>query len=128
MWKPLRKRRSNSPPISVILGTCLFSLNRGVYKISPAERLAPFYRGPTRRIAAFSMPRSSGYLVFLVETLVELAEGCEIGWEEWKKYVVIPPIHQPDLVNICVSGYRLFCVTSPEYGPDADMEVYDFSG
>jgi len=39
---------------------------RGVYKLSPAEGLDPFYPGPTRRIAAFSMPRSFGYLVFLV--------------------------------------------------------------
>jgi len=80
----------------VILGTRLFSLN-GV--------LAPFYQDPTQGIAALSIPRYFGYLVFPVETLVGLAEGCDgckIGWDEWEKYAVIPFTHQPDLVDICV--------------------------
>jgi len=70
------------------------------------------------------------YLVFPVEALVGLAEGREgheIGWDEWKKHVVIPSIHKPNHRKIWVSGCRLFCVTCPRYGPNAIMEVYDFS-
>jgi hypothetical protein len=103
-------------------------LERGAHKPSPSERLAPFHQDPTQRIAALTyFPR---YLVFSVEALVRLSEGregCEIGWDEWKEHVVIPSIRQSDLVGAWVSGCRLFCITSPGHGPDARMEVYDFS-
>ena len=105
-------------------------LERGVHKPPPAEHLAPFYQDPAQRIAALSMPRSLGYLVFPVEALVRLAEGHEgreIGWDEWKKHVIIPSIHRPDTADVWVSGCRLFCITSAEFGSEATMQVYDFS-
>jgi len=112
------------------LGYPSLVLECGVREPSPAEHLAPFYQDPAQRIAGLTMSRSLCYLIFPVEALVGLAEGregCEIGWDEWKKHVVIPYIDQPDLLGICVSGCRLFCITSPGYGPDANMKVYDFS-
>ena len=105
-------------------------LEWGAHKPSPAEHLAPFYQDPAQRIAALSMPRSLGYLVFSVETLVRLAEGregCEIGWDEWKKHVVIPSIHRPDIADVWVSGCRLFCIDSVEDDSEPTMGVYDFS-
>jgi hypothetical protein len=104
-------------------------LERGVHKPSPAECPAPFHQDPTQRIAALSV-FSFGYLVFSVEALVRLSEGREgreVGWDEWKKHVVIPSIRQSDLVNAWVSGCRLFCITSAGRSPDARMEEYDFS-
>jgi len=103
---------------------------RGVHKPSPAEHLAPFYRDTAQRIATLTISDLPRYLVFPVEALVRLAEGregCEIGWGEWKKHVVIPSIHKPDHHTIWVSGCRLFYVTCPGYGLDAIMKVYDFS-
>ena len=105
-------------------------LERGVHKPPPAEHLAPFYQYPAQRIAALSMPRSLGYLVFPVEALMRLAEGregCEIGWDEWKKHVANPSIHQPNIADVWVSGCRLFCINSAENGSEPTMEVYDFS-
>jgi len=105
-------------------------LECGAHKPPPAEHLAPFYQNSVQRTAALAIPDRLCYLVFLVETLVELAEGhggCEIGWDEWKEHVVIPSIHQPDLVNIWVSGCRLFCVTPQGHSPVVNMEIYDFS-
>ena len=105
-------------------------LERGVHKPSHAERLAPFHHDPTQRIAALFMPYTYDCLVFPVEALVRLAEdreGCEIGWDEWKKHVVIPSVNQINLVEVWVSGCRLFCITSAGHGAEAQMEVYDFS-
>ena len=105
-------------------------LERGVHKPSPAEHLAPFYQDPAQRIAALTMPRSLGYLVFPVEALVGLAEGrdgCEIGWDEWKKHVAIPSIHQPDMDSVWISGCRLFSIASFYNGWEAALVMYDFS-
>ena len=78
----------------------------------------------------FSVPCPFGCLVFQVEALVRLAEGhegCKIRWDEWKKHVVIPSIRQSDLVDVWVSGCRIFCLDQAEDGPNAELEVYDFS-
>ena len=105
-------------------------LERGAHKPSPVGYLAPFHQDPAQRIVTLAMPYSFGYLIFPAEALLKLAEGregCEIEWDEWKKHVAIPSIHQPDFVNVWVSGCRLFSIASPGYGLDAHMEVYDFS-
>ena len=118
------------PPHSISHGWPSLLLERGVHKPPPAEHLAPFYRDPAQRIAALAIPDLLCYLVFPVEALVKLAEGCEgceIEWDEWKEHVVIPSIHVPDLVDIWVSGCRLFCITSSGYGRSVNVEVYDFS-
>jgi hypothetical protein len=105
-------------------------LERGAHKPSPSERPAPFHQDPTQRIAALSISGPPGYLIFSVEALVRLSEGregCEIGWDEWKEHTAIPSIRLSGLVGVWVSGCRLFCTTSPGYGPDTRMEMYDFS-
>jgi len=107
-------------------------LDRGTHKPTSAECLAPFHQDHTQRIAALFIPYSIGYLVFSVEALLRLAgvhEGCEIGWDEWKKHVVIPSVSEEGLLDACISGCRLFCITNRgglDY-PDTGMEVYDFS-
>jgi hypothetical protein len=103
-------------------------LERGAYKPPSSERLAPFHQDPTQRIAALTY--FSGHLVFSVETLVRLSEGregCEIGWDEWKKHVVIPSIRQSDFPSTWVSGCRFFRITSAGHPSVSRMEVYDFS-
>ena len=105
-------------------------LECGAHKPPPVEHLVPFYQNSPQRIAVLAIPGRLCYLVVLVEALMKLAEGregCEIGWDEWKEHLVIPSIHQPDLVNIRVSGCRLFCVTSQGHSPVVSVEVYDFS-
>ena len=100
-------------------------LERGTHQPSSAECLAPFHQDRTQRIAALPMPHSRSYIVFPVEALLRLAdgrEGCEIGWDEWKEYMAIPSILKTNLVEVCVSGCRLFCITGGRR-----MEVYDFS-
>ena len=101
---------------------------RGMHEPSSAESLAPFHQDRTQRIA-MAFTSSFGFLVFPVEALLELAgghKGCEIEWDEWKIHTLIPSIPAPDLVDFCVSGCRLFSVTSA-YGPDVEVKVYDFS-
>jgi hypothetical protein len=103
-------------------------LERGVHKPSLSKHLAPFHQDLTQRIAALTF--SSDRLVFSVEALVQLSEGhegCEIGWDEWKKHVVIPYIFEPDGFCTWVSECRFFHITSAGHGPGARMEMYDFS-
>lgn len=104
-------------------------LERGVHKPSSAESLAPFHQDQTQRIAMLSIPHPSGHLVFPVEALLTVAKscaGCDIGWDEWNIHVVIASISEQDLVELCVSGCRLFFISSA-HGPDAEVEMYDFS-
>jgi hypothetical protein len=118
------------PPYFYDFGYPSLLLERGAHKPSPGERLAPVHQDPTQRIVALSVPYSLDYLIFSVEALVQLSEGregCEIGWDEWKEHAAMPSIRQSDLVGVWVSGCRFFCITSPGYGPDAKIEVYDFS-
>jgi hypothetical protein len=105
-------------------------LERGAHKPSPGERLAPFHQDPTQRIAVLCVSRSPGSLIFSVETLVQLSEGhegCEIGWDEWKKHVVAPSIRISGLTGAWVSGCRLFFINSVGDDPNARMVMYDFS-
>jgi len=107
-------------------------LEQGSHEPSPAEYLAPFHRDPTQRIAAVKVSPFD-YLVFRLEELLKLVEGHEghdIPWDEWNDHVFPPSFSQRTLTppRVWISGSRLFSVTSTmEYGPDAQMEVYDFS-
>ena len=104
-------------------------LERGMHKPSSAECLAPFYQDHTQRVAAVSMAHPSGSFFFRVGALLRLAEGCEgceIGWDEWKKHVIVPSFPKPYPDHVWVSGCRLFCVNFAENG-EMEVEVYDFS-
>ena len=104
-------------------------LERGIHEPSSAECLAPFHQDRTQRIAVLSMPYPSGHIVFPVEALLKLAkgrEGCEIGWDEWKRHALIPSIPTDELALSCVSGCRLFSINSENHS-DIEIEVYDFS-
>ncbi|KAF9643426.1 hypothetical protein BDM02DRAFT_1471703 [Thelephora ganbajun] len=111
---------------------CLL-FERGAHKPSPAEDLAPFHHDHTQRIVALVMQQPFGYLLFRVGALLKLIEGREGGeieWDEWKTHVVIPSINlgdQSGLIDIWVSGCRLFTITSANHSPDVQMGVYDFS-
>ena len=103
-------------------------LERGMHKPSSAECLAPFHHDHTQRIAAVSAPKPYGYLVFPVEALLRLVkdrEGCKIGWDEWKVYVMVATCAPGS--GFVVSGCRLFCMTSSTPTLDAEVEMYDFS-
>jgi hypothetical protein len=113
----------------ICTGRLSLLLERGVHKPSPTESLAPFHQDPAQRIIALAVPYTFYYLVFQVGALLELLElreGSEIGWDEWKSRVVTPSTDQ-EFVRIWVSGCRLFCVGSIGEGQNAQMEVYDFS-
>ena len=104
-------------------------LEPGVHEPSPAECLAPFHQDRTQRIVVLSTPHPAGPLVFPVEALLKLAdgrEGSEIGWDEWKIHALIPSIPKRDLDDFCVSGCRLFTITTGR-GPNVGVGVYDFS-
>ena len=106
-----------------------FLLERGMHKPSLAEALAPFHQDPAQRIVALAVPCSGYHLVFQVGVLLEFLqsrEGSEIGWDEWKSRVAIPPIARKP-ISIWVSGCRLFCVSPTGGDQGAQMEVYDFS-
>ena len=119
-------------PLSFRRHECLsLLLERGAHEPSSAEHLAPFHQDRTRRIAVLFMLRHPNHIVFSVEALLRLAEGhegCKIGWNEWKMHVVIPSTPRPDLVQLCVSGCRLFSLVSTSSADEVDeVEVYDFS-
>ena len=101
-------------------------LERGTHQQPSAECLAPFHQDRTQQIAMVFM-RSFGFLVFPVGALLRLAddrEGSKIGWDEWKIHTATPSTLELYLFEFCVSGCRLFFVTS---GPNVEVEVYDFS-
>ena len=107
-------------------------IERGTHSPSRAESLAPFCQDPTQRIVTLIGSTSPWYLVFRVKSLLDLLEsreGSEIGWDEWKGYVIIPSInpYNPEHIDIWVSGCRLFCLDSTDSSPGSRMKVYDFS-
>lgn len=106
-------------------------LERGAHKPSPAESTAPFHQDSTQRIAALVFP-SFGCLVFRIEALLKFLEGrqsSEIGWDEWKRYVVIPSLKQTYSMddNLWVSGCRLFSFGQSYYVYTSEVRAYDFS-
>jgi len=105
-------------------------LERGAYKPSPSESVAPFHQDPAQRIVVLSMTYADCYLVFQAEALLRLAEdrkGSEIEWDDWKSIVIIPHIRDPDPVDVWVSGSQLLCITSESTLQEIEIEVYDFS-
>jgi hypothetical protein len=107
-------------------------LERGVYKPSLAESLAPFHPDPSQRIAVLRLPSASHYLVLQVGGLLEFLrshEGSVVEWDEWKSHVVIPSIDldRRHTVRVWVSGCRLFSLYFTDPILDFQMEVYDFS-
>ena len=107
-------------------------LERGMHEPSPGESLAPFHQDPSQRIAVLDIEFASRYLLVRVGVLLELGNRgvSEVGWDEWKNWVVIPSPHLgPPMPrsDVWVSGSRLFSVYRSGSGPCAQMEVYDFS-
>ena len=95
----------------------------------PRGAPGPFHQDHTQRIAVLFTLYPRGHLVFPVEALLRLAEGregCKIGWDEWKIHAVIPSIPGPDLVQVWVSGCRLFCINLAVTGK-VEVEACDFS-
>jgi hypothetical protein len=131
---PLSKRHS----ASLLIG-CLgysrspsFILERGVYKPSAEESLAPFHRDPTQRIIAFHPQRNQHYFVLRVGAFLELSrgrEGTEIEWDEWKNHVAIPSrtVRTRRLRAVQVSGCRIIFIGSAATGSGFETEVFDFS-
>jgi hypothetical protein len=107
-------------------------LERGVYKPSLAESLAPFHPDPYQRIVALRLPSAPHYLVFQVGALLEFLqshEGTVVQWDEWRSHVVIPSINldRRQNVRVWVSGCRFFSLYFTDSSLDFQMEVYDFS-
>ena len=110
-------------------------LERGAYKPSPAESLAPFHQDPTQRIVALVTLTSSAnrIFVFRAQALLELSKGresSEIKWDEWGNCVVILSIDSdgPGFETaFWVSGCRFFCFRSTHSVQGARVELFDFS-
>ena len=107
-------------------------IERGAHSPSPAELLAPFRQDPAQRVVTLVRPISPGYLVFRVKTLMdflEVREGSEVAWDEWKSHVVIPSIepYNPERIDVFVSGCRLFALNSMGPGHGSWMNLYNFS-
>lgn len=113
MLMDIQKNAGVPAQTSFHLSPLIHCLKWGAHKPLLAEYLAPFLQDRTPRIVVLSI-HHFGCLVFPVEALLELAEGregSEIEWDEWKKHVVIPSTHVPDLKG-WVSGCRLFRIAS----------------
>jgi hypothetical protein len=118
-------------------------LERGAYNPSLAESRVPFHQDPTQRIVAlglrlgapdnpFSYKRPPIYPVVLVGALLELLqsrEGSEIRWDEWKNHVIFPSLNLnfPGLVNLWISGCRLFFSDPIRDSQGARIKMFDFS-
>ena len=116
-----------SPMFEDVKGPHLL-LERGVHKLSIEESQAPFYPDPTQRIILLRVHSATCYLAVSVSALLELKNrgGAEIGWDEWKGHVAAPRFG-PRLLDLWVSGCRLFSMFSTHPSLGAQMRVYDFS-
>jgi hypothetical protein len=61
--------------------------------------------------------------------LLQSREGSEIGWDEWKNHVIFPSLdlNFPSLVNLWVSGCRLFILDPIRGSQGARIKMFDFS-
>ena len=101
-----------------------------MHELSIEEFQAPFHPDPAQRIVVVDTHGDTRYVVVRVGALLEFKSrgGSEIGWDEWKSRVVVPRLvsgHR--ILELWVSGCRLFYTFSTESSPDVQMQAFDFS-
>ena len=106
-------------------------LERCVHELSIEESLAPFYPDPAQRVVMLDTHGDIRYLAVSVGALLEFKSrgGAKIGWDEWKSRVVVPRLEASGhrILDLWVSGCRLFHIFSTESSPDGQMQVFDLS-
>ena len=106
-------------------------LEPGSHEPSPAESLAPFHQDHSQRIAVLYIEQAPHYLVLRLGELLEFKTSgqSDIGWDVWKRCVVVPSIDREKLIrsDVWVSGCRLFSVYQRDSTSHVNMEVFDFS-
>ena len=102
-----------------------------MHELSIEESLAPFYPDPAQRVVMLDTHGDIRYLAVSVGALLEFKSrgGAKIGWDEWKSRVVVPRLEASGhrILDLWVSGCRLFHIFSTESSPDGQMQVFDLS-
>ena len=104
----------------------------GGHEPSPEEGLfAPFYPDASQRVLAVHLRGCESILVLKTEELLRLARergGAALEWEQWRVRGIEVWPRDADVVDLWVSGPRLFFIARDTFGADEIwMDVYDFS-
>jgi len=98
------------------------------HTLSPDKLLVPFYPDPSQRITVFDLAVTT--YVIKTELLLKLARerrGQHFKWSEWGWATIEVETGglRGGVYSICVSGCRMFCMTSGDQ--KSCLQVYDFS-